>query len=252
VNPLPHRRPNLASLVASLFVAGMLVGCQALQRKLLFYPTHDSQENGFTRWLHDGVLIGYSRTVADPDNVWLMLNGNGGQAAGRTYALPAFSERDALFFLEYPGYGARAGKPSRKHFDAAAKEGYAALRAQFPGKRIGVVGESLGSGPAAMLSQATPAPDKLVFIVPFDTLKSVAAERFPRLLASIVLRGSWNNIEAMSGYRGPVDIFGAQGDEVIAVSHARALAASIPQAQFHLIAGGHGWANQHDVQVRFP
>lgn len=246
------RRIRTAAIVAALAIVASLAGCQALQRKLLFFPTHYTDEDGFTRWLHEGRVIGYAREVPDPENVWLMLHGNGGQASGRRYALPAFSERDALFVLEYPGYGARSGKPSRKHFDAAALEGYQALRARFPGKRIGVVGESLGSGPASVLSQASPPPDKLVFIVPFDRLTSVAAEHAPRWIASIVLVGSWDNIEAMSGYRGPVDVFGAEGDEVIAVAHARALAASIPQAKFHAIPGGHGWALRPGVEVRFP
>jgi len=229
-----------------------MMGCQALQRKFLFYPSHDTAENGFTPWLQAGKVIGFSRPVQDPETIWLMLHGNGGQAAGRTYALPAFSERDALYVLEYPGYGARAGTPSRKSFDAAALAGYELLRARFPGIPVAVFGESLGSGPAAMLSQATPAPDKIVFVVPFDNLKSVAVEHLPRLLVDLVLTGSWDNIAAMSGYRGPVEVFGAENDEVIAVRHARALAASIPQAKFHLIPGGHGWALRPGVEVRFP
>jgi pimeloyl-ACP methyl ester carboxylesterase len=240
------------TLAILLIAVTLVVGCQMVQRKVLFYPSHDTQENGFTRWEHNGQLIGYARLVKEPQNIWLMLHGNGGQASGRTYALPAFSDHDSLYILEYPGYGAREGTPSRRSFDAAAREGYDALRAAFPGLRIGVVGESLGSGPAAMLSRATPAPDKIVFIVPFDTLKSVGADQFPRMLVSIVLAGSWDNIEAMKGFAGPVEVFGAERDEVIAVTHARALAASIPQAKFHLVPGGHGWANQNNVSVRFP
>jgi pimeloyl-ACP methyl ester carboxylesterase len=249
---LKFRGLRNAAFIAALLTSGLLAGCQALQRKFLFYPTHYAQETALTRWLHDGKVIGYAREVADPDNVWLMLHGNGGLASGRAYAMPAFSPRDALFVLEYPGYGERPGTPSRRRFDAAALEGYQALRARFPGKRIGVVGESLGSGPAAMLSRALPPPDKLVFIVPFDRLKSVAAEHAPRILVSTVLAGSWDNIDAVSKYRGPVEVFGAQNDEVIAVRHAQALAASIPQATFHLLPGGHGWALEPVVEVRFP
>jgi pimeloyl-ACP methyl ester carboxylesterase len=242
------------NLVLAVLLGAVLlvVGCQVIQRKVLFYPSHDTQENGFSRWENDGRVVGYARLVKNPEHVWLMLHGNGGQASGRTYALPAFSERDSLYILEYPGFGARDGWPSRHTFDAAAREGYDALRSAFPGMRIGVVGESLGSGPAATLSRATPAPDKMVFIVPFDTLKSVGGDRYPHILVNIVLAGSWNNIEAMKGFKGPVDIFGAEHDEVIAVAHAQAFAASIPQAKFQLIPGGHGWANGTDVSVRFP
>lgn len=252
MKPALVRKLRIMAFVALVCVGCAMAGCQALQRKLLFFPSHDTADNGFAPWLHAGKVIGYSRPVQDPETIWLMLHGNGGQAAGRTYALPAFSGRDSLFVLEYPGFGARAGTPSRKSFDAAALEGYGQLRAQFPGKHIAVFGESLGSGPAAMLSRALPAPDKIVFVVPFDNLKAVAVEHFPRLLVDVVLTGSWDNVAAMADYRGPVEIFGAQNDEVIAVSHARALAASIPQAKFHLIPGGHGWALQPGVEARFP
>ena len=44
-------------------------GCATVQRKLLFYPTHGTQTNGLTEWKHEGALIGYSRLVADPENV---------------------------------------------------------------------------------------------------------------------------------------------------------------------------------------
>jgi uncharacterized protein len=62
--------------------------------------------------------------------------------------------------------------------------------------------------------------------------------------------GTWDNVEALRGYPGPVDIFGAERDEVIPIEHARALAQSVPQAKFHAIPGGHGWANERDVQFR--
>ena len=117
---------------------------------------------------------------------------------------------------------------------------------------VALTAASLGSGPAAMLAQAAPPPDKLVFIVPFDRLKSVGAEHAPSFLANLVLAGTWDNIEALSGYRGPVDVFGEEKDEVIPVAHARALAESLPQAKFHLVPGGHGWALTPGVEVRFP
>jgi surfactin synthase thioesterase subunit len=239
--------------ITLLVLAALLaVSCQALVRSALFYPTHDSGANGLTPWVHDGALIGFSRTVVDPENVWLMLHGNGGQAAGRVAALDHFATRDAVFILEYPGYGTRPGTPSRSSFDAAALAGYQALRAQYPGKPVCVVAESLGSGPASTLARVAQPPDKLVFIVPFDVLKTVAHEHVPYLPTSLILAGSWNNVESLAGYAGPIDVFGAEHDEVIPVAHARNLAASRPQAKFHLIPGGHGWLPQSVVQIRNP
>jgi len=238
--------------VLGLVCAAMSFGCQSLQRKVLFYPTHNAGDNGLARWTHEGLLVGFAREVPSPDNIWLMLHGNGGQAADRVYALHAFSPRDSVYILEYPGYGQRAGKPSRRSIDAAALGAYQLLRAKYPGKPVCVAAESIGSGPAATLGAAKQPPDKLVFIVPFDDLKSVGKDHVPYAPSSL-LAGSWNNVESLAKYEGPMDVFGARRDQVIDVRHAQALAASRPQAKFHMLNGGHNdWSRQPDVQIRFP
>ena len=241
-------------IVVILLLGALLVfGCTVLPGKMLFHPTHVARASVLTPWTHEGKTIGFAREVEKPGVVWLMLHGNGGQAADREYALPAFDAADSVFILEYPGYGMREGKPSRKSFDAAAREGYAALRARFPGTRVCVAAESIGSGPASVLSAEQPAPDKIVYVVPFDTLASVGKEHMSYLPVDLLLAGYWNNLESMKGYRGPVDIFGAERDGIIPVKHAQSLAASIPQAKFYLIAGGHNeWSARPKVRFRCP
>jgi pimeloyl-ACP methyl ester carboxylesterase len=230
-----------------------VVGCQALVRKMLYYPTHRAIDNGLARWMHDDRLIGFVRNIDDPQNVWLLMHGNGGQAADRTYALPVFSATDAVYILEYPGYGERQGKLARASLDAAALEAYELLRARYPGKPVCIATESLGSGPGSTLAKLPRPPDKFVFIVPFDDLKSLAREHVSFLPTGLMLPGSWNNVESMAGFQGPVEVFGAEGDGIIPVHHARRLAASLPQAKFHLIPGGHNeWSQQREVSVRNP
>jgi len=231
----------------------VLSGCQRLQRQVLFYPTHHEGDGGLQRWTHGGALIGFAREVEAPQTVWLMLHGNGGQAADRGYALPAFSAADSVYILEYPGYGQRPGTPSRSSFDAAARGAYELLRARFPGRPVCVVAESIGSGPAASLGALQRPPDKLVFIVPFSDLKSVGRDHASALAVNLVLKGTWNNVEALAAYQGPIDVFGARQDRIIDVRHARTLAESRPQAKFHLIEGGHNdWAAQPTVRIRNP
>ncbi len=240
-------------LILSLFCLAMFFGCQALQRSALFYPTHHDGDGGLARWTNDGALLGFAREVPEPENVWLMLHGNGGQAADRVYALGAFSPRDSVFIMEYPGYGKREGKPSRDSFDAAALAAYQLLRTRFPARPVCVAAESIGSGPAASLGAAIQPPDKLVFIVPFDDLKSVGKDHMPYAPMSLLLAGSWNNVESLAKYHGPMDVFGAEKDQVIGVRHAQALAASRPQAKFHLLRGGHNdWSVQPEVAIRNP
>lgn len=230
-----------------------LTGCTGIQRKFLFYPTHHNGDNGLTAWQAEGKTIGYSRQVTSPENVWLMLHGNGGQASHRTYAIPCFSERDSVFILEYPGYGARDGKPSRASFDAAATEAHLLLRKTFPNIPICVAGESIGSGPACTLATQSQPPNKIVLVVPFDNLTSVAAEHVSFLPVSWILEAKWDNTHSLSSYKGPVEIFGAEQDTVIPIDHAKKLAAAIPSAQFHSIPGGHNdWSRQSQVKIRNP
>jgi uncharacterized protein len=221
-------------------IAGLLsfFGCDAIQRKVLFFPSHHANLNGFTPWVREGKTIGVAREVYGPGNVWLFLHGNGGQAADRQYAMYAFDPGDSIYFLEYPGYGRR--------------EGYADLRLRFPDRKVCVFGESLGSGPASMLSRETPPPDKIVLIVPFDDIPSVARGHVSYLPVGLIFAGTWNNVEALMDYRGPLEIYGAELDEVIPLKHARNLAESLPNAKFHLIPGNHGWANQPSVTARCP
>jgi pimeloyl-ACP methyl ester carboxylesterase len=243
----------MAAVALAVTAALSAAGCQAIQRKVLFYPTHRTHSNGLAPWVAGTAVIGYARDVAQPRNVWLLLHGNGGQAADRAYALPAFADDDAVFILEYPGYGARAGKPSRAAFDAAARQAFALLRGRFPALPVCVAAESIGSGPAAMLAREARPPEKIVFVVPFDDLKSVARHHVKWLPVGLLLAGTWDNVQALAGYRGPVEVFGAENDEVIPVAHARALAASMPQARFHLISGGHNdWAGKPAVRLRCP
>lgn len=237
------------ALIALLSMAG----CTNIERKLLFFPTHNPHDNSLTPWIKNGQIIGYSWQVESPGNVWLMLHGNGGQASDRIYALPCFSEGDSVFILEYPGYGERSGVPSKKSFNQAAEEAYLFLKDLYPQTPICVAAESIGSGPALSLTAIDNKPDKIVLVVPFDKLSSVAEDHFPKILVWLMLKDNWDNVEALSRYNGPVDIFGAESDEVIPVSHARILADSYPGSKLVIIPGGHNdWSYEGKVQIRNP
>ena len=238
--------------ILSIALLGM-AGCSPIERKLLYYPTHHLHNNSLTPWIKDGQTIGYSRQVELPKNVWLMFHGNGGQASDRIYAVPCFSENDSVFILEYPGYGNREGVPSKESFNKAAKEAYLYLRCMYPQIPVCLAAEPIGSGPALSLTGLDKKPEKFVLVVPFDKLFSVAEEHFPTILVRLILRDNWNNVEALSKYNGPVDIFGAEADTIIPVNHAKILAASYPGSKMVIIHGGHNdWSYEGKVQIRNP
>jgi pimeloyl-ACP methyl ester carboxylesterase len=201
-------------------------------------------------WVENDTIIGYAHRVNHPRAVWLMTHGNAGQASGRGYVVPHVAPNDSLYVLEYPGYGLRAGAPSRDAMNAAAAAAYRILRREFPSLPVGAVGESIGTGPAAFLATLPDPPDRIVLIVPFDTLASVAAEHMPLLPTGLLLRDRWNNIEALGNYSRPVEIYGAENDRIIPCAHARNLAAHLPGAIFTVIPGGHNdWSDSALVRI---
>ncbi len=229
------------------------IGCSSIERRLLFFPTHRAHDNSLAPWILNGEVIGYSRKVESPKNVWLMLHGNGGQASDRLYAVPCFSSEDSVFILEYPGYGNRKGVPSMASFNRAAKEAYESLRVAYPHIPVCVAGESIGSGPASSLASLSRPPDKFVLIVPFDKLSLVAQDRFPFFLVHLLLTDDWDNVKALSNYKGPVEIIGAESDTIIPVKHAKALAAAIPGSKLVIIGGGHNdWSREGRVKISNP
>lgn len=242
------------SILAGLFAYLALVGVVALaQRSLLYFPSHRQIAGPLAPWAVEAAVIGFCREVEAPREVWLMLHGNGGQAAQRAYMLEHVAKDAAFYVLEYPGYGDRPGKPSLKTINAAAAEAWSALRARYPGVPIGVIGESIGSGAACTLAAAAPPPDKIVLWVPFNRLSEVAAEHLRWLPAGWLLRDRWDNGAALAGYAGPVEIHGARDDQIIPLHHAQALAARVPGARYSVMPGGHNdWQWRGVLRVRDP
>jgi uncharacterized protein len=237
------------AILAAAYAAVALV-VEVKQRQLIFFPSHDQSASPLIPWRLGGQTIGYCRDVPQARTVWLMAHGNAGQASHRGYVLSHLAAADALYVLEYPGYGQRAGQPTRDSMNAAALEAYQALRAAFPRTPVGIIGESIGTGPACFLASAAPPPDKIVLVVPFDVFADVAAEHMPLLPARLMVKDAWDNVAALRNYAGPVDIYGALGDQVIPVGHARRLAASVPQAHLVLIEGGHNdWSESSLVRI---
>jgi uncharacterized protein len=220
------------------------------QRSMLYFPTHTTKPTGLTPWSDGGRTIGYCREVPHPRAIWLMLHGNAGQAADRDYVLQRMSNEDSLYVLEYPGYGSREGQPSLPSINRAAEQAYQLLRSANPTARVCVLGESIGSGPACALAAQKVPPDKIVLVVPFDSLVRTASRHFPFLPVRYLLRDAWDNVEALKHYAGAVEIFGAQEDTIIPIAHAQALAKQVPNARFVALEGGHNdWSENARVQI---
>jgi hypothetical protein len=221
-----------------------------LESTFLYFPTHTQSATDLQEWRAGGKLIGYSSPVATPRMVWLVFHGNAGQAGDRGYIRESLPRSEAAYIMEYPGYGPREGTPSMQSINAAAVVAYALLRTLYPGVPIGVIGESLGSGPASYLCSLANPPSRAVLIVPFDNLLSVAKEHIWFLPVGLLMRDRWDNVAALSNYAGRVDIYGARQDVVIPLRHAQKLVRSLPRASYHEMECGHNdWSSRGHLKI---
>jgi len=206
------------------FAALCICGC-AVQRRLLYFPTKLSPEaaaqeaanDGFIPWKNNsGQIIGWEIPANNTSIASvLIVHGNAGCAVERGYlAQPIHQAANAdVFVLEYPGYGAREGAPSKKTLDAAAEEAFRLLPPKMPKY---IVSESIGTGVACDLAKEHPKEIAgMALLAPYHNLASVAQHRIWFLPTYFLLTDRFNPRKSLKGYHGPVKFVVAGDDEII-------------------------------------
>ncbi len=200
----------------------------------------------------DGSLVGFYRPPRDggsPQRLWLLFGGNADQALGwDEFADEHASVGTGFVMLEYPGFGACAGKPSPANI-LAANERAVALLATHLGltldevhQRSAAVGHSLGA--AAALQYAVKHPlRRMVLISPFTTMKAMAQRSVGWPICELLVHRYDNHARLTDlSARGlpPITIIHGQEDHFIPMAMGRALAEEHPGIAFSLIIGaGH-------------
>lgn len=211
--------------VVALVYVGLLLVLAGCQRGMIYYPTRAGESDamamaatdGLKPWRNgDGDIIGWRSSRAPDDaDALLIFHGNAGFAAHRGYLVRGFEPDFAVYLFEYPGYGARGGKPSEKAFYAAGEEALDQLREERAG-RVFLGGESLGSGVATHLAGAH--PDRvsgLFLITPFSSLVDVARSHYPIFPVRWLMRDRYESAKHLETYDGPIAVLLAGRDEVV-------------------------------------
>jgi uncharacterized protein len=226
------KRLKIYFKIGAIFYLVLLALLTIVQRRLIYFPTQKTeaealQEARFAKaepWRDaEGQLVGW-RSIGSAHrqaaNRLIVFHGNAGAALDRTYYVDGFEQLDdgrlwQVHLFEYPGYGARAGKPGEKEFTKAAREGIAQLLRE-DARPIYVLGESIGSGPACALARDEASTIAGVYLVtPFARLVDVAARHFPFVPVRLIVRDRWDNVRALQGYRGALAVMIAGQDEVV-------------------------------------
>ena len=215
----------------------VLVG--VFQRKLLYFPFHQTEAElmnkacalGCRPWRDArGNIIGWTSARNGPRaaNRLVVFHGNAGYALHRMHYIKGFEQLEhgrlwEVYLFEYPGYGARPGKPGRKSFTEAGLRAIDALKAG-DSRPIYLAGESLGTGVACRLAQRKPDDVAGLFLVtPYARMSDVAAHHFGWLPVRLLLRDRWDNVSALHAYRGSMAMLIAGQDEVVTAAQGHQL-----------------------------
>lgn len=240
---------NLINRIIFIIFMLSLSSC-TFQNNMLYYPSNQKPFQDSLTPYHiqfwGGVsddYRGYVSTVpiSNPKGTVIVFHGNAGSAADRAYYVQALTPLGFRVILaEYPGYAGRKGELGETVFVSDAKETVRLAFEKF-GEHIFLLGESLGCGVAAAAAKDSSVQiDGIILITPWDTLLSVAKEKFPWLPVRLFLKDKYDSIENLKAFQGRIAIAGAELDEVIPVHHAHALYQALPNNKKMWIINGAG------------
>jgi pimeloyl-ACP methyl ester carboxylesterase len=224
-----------------------------LQRQLIYFPSKAGEQDllpqaariGVRVWRDEnGSAIGWRPAVERSAlKRMLVFHGNAGYALDRAYfvsGLQALGDEWDVFLFEYPGYGARKGRPSAATFKTAAAQALESLM-RADARPIFLIGESLGSGVASFLAGTFPEQVAgLLLVTPFSSLADLAAHHYPFLPVRTLLSERYDSVEALSRYHGPVAFLLAGHDEVVPTKLSRQLYDSYTGPKWLRVEAGAG------------
>jgi pimeloyl-ACP methyl ester carboxylesterase len=198
-------------------------------------------------------IIGFYRAPIDGSalrKLWLAFGGNG-DAALRWDPLLANSAVGGvgILMIEYPGYGARAGKPSPESLLAGSEASVRVLAGSLGSsvsdleQKTSLLGYSIGSAVALSYAVQHP-PERIVLVAPFTSMLDMARSTVGSPLCHL-LGHRYDNVASLRTLqargRPPLTILHGQNDRFIPSSMGAELAALAPGSRFELVPGAdHG------------
>lgn len=226
---------------------------QALIGLLVFFPSPGGEPappGVEDVWLRtaDGVQLHAFWAPAPGDApVLVWSHGNAGNISQRLPVLQALQALGVgVLAYDYRGYGRSDPlRPTEDGVYADVDAAYAWVRARgVPATRVVLFGESLGGAVSLAAAQKHPVAG-VALLSTFQSLQAVG--RFHYGLVALAAGDAFDNLTRVAALRVPVLIQHGDQDEIIPVTHGRALAtAAGARARYVELAGGHhndvlGW-----------
>lgn len=200
---------------------GIGVFLYSYQEKILYYPTPSIKIDYPRMVLHrEGADVVIHVLNEGHKNAILYFGGNGESMAKSADYIAQQFPTFTCYLMDYRGFGESTGEPSEKaiYEDALALYDEVAKKHE----RISIGGRSLGTGVATYVA-AHREVSKLALITPYDSIVSVAQERYPFYPADCLLKDKYDSLSRVKDIRSQTFIVIAQNDRVIPLEHTKRL-----------------------------
>jgi fermentation-respiration switch protein FrsA (DUF1100 family) len=227
-------------LTAIVLYAGLCVLAYVLADRMIFLPPASTYADGadLLRLSAPGGAQLSAVHLPNPEAEYTILYSHG-NAEDLGLIAPALARLRqwgfAVFAYDYRGYGLSQGRPSElgAYQDVATAYAYLTAALGVPASRIIAYGRSVGSGPAVDLASREPLAGLVVesgFVSAFRVLTRAPLLPFDR----------FRNIGKIARVACPVLIMHGTADEIVGVSHGRALYRAAPEPKRALWVEGAG------------
>lgn len=173
----------------------------------------------------------------EPDGVVFFLHGN--SANLKEWFIDGGLYRRAnldLVMMDYRGFGKSSGRiESEAQLHADVEAVWQAVAPRYAGKRVIVLGRSLGTGLAAAWA-AQHQPQLTILVSPYASMSKLAALHYP-WVPQAVLRYPLRSDEAVARIRSPLLLIHGDRDALIPLAHSESLARRAPSARLVVISG---------------
>jgi pimeloyl-ACP methyl ester carboxylesterase len=204
----------------ALGYGGVCLLMAVAQRSFIYFPRPAADPSGRLELRVEGTPVLVAQRPHPGPRALIYFGGNAEDVSITRAELAALLPHTALYLLHYRGYGGSGGRPSEAALRADAQALYAHVAERH--RAVTVVGRSLGTGPAVHLAATRPV-QRLVLLVPFDSLAAVARGTMPWLPVDLLLRDRWDAAAEAPQVRAPTTIVAAAFDPVGPTRHAEAL-----------------------------
>jgi len=199
------------------------------QRKLIYFPTNKIS-HGFEKLkiVNENETIEVIVLNPNKDEAIIYCGGNAETVVLNSEDfLNAFPSK-TLYLLNYRGYGGSSGTPSEKGIFSDILFLFDKIHKKH--KNIHAIGRSLGTGVVIYLASKRNIK-KLILVSPYDSITSIAQNRFPIYPVFLLLKDKYNSINKIKDIKSKSMIMIAENDEVIPQKNSLRLITEFPPEQ---------------------